>query len=442
MKIISSYAVEIKKLDFNFQPTVDIYRDALAFCVDVCNKEWDEILVIEKLFDKKQHIEHLIHSVKGRNAKYPEFDKNFYKFPCYLMRDVIATALGIVSSYRSNLANWNKNKNGEPPQLSMEHDAMPVFYRKNMYLESTNPYECQIKVYLNNDWVWRNIKLKKTDVDYIKKHLSHIGPSAPTLEKRFGKYALRFAFEQNVKLYSAPIAKQTICAVDLGLNSDAVCTIMSADGTIHARKFINFASDKDQLGHLCNRIKKQQREHGNNTVKSMWRYATYLNDELSVKIATAIVEFAELWNVDTIVFEYLDMKGKTYGKNAQRLHLWRKNGIQELVTHKAHLRHMHISRVCAWGTSKLAYDGSGALTRNEKKRTLATFKNGKQYNCDLSASYNIGARYFIRELLKPVSETERSRLLAKVPEAGRRISCTYNTLRNLNSAIPELSQVL
>jgi hypothetical protein len=171
----------------------------------------------------------------------------------------------------------------------------------------------------------------------------------------------------------------------------------------------------------------------------MWRYATHLNDELSVKIATAIVEFAELWNADVIVFEYLDMKKKIRGKNAQKLHLWRKNGIQELVTNKAHARSMRISRICAWGTSKLAYDGSGEVTRDDNNRALATFANGKQYNCDLSASYNIGARYFIRELLKPVSETERSQLVAKVPEAGRRTLCTYNTLLKLNSAFAEVA---
>jgi len=46
-------------------------------------------------------------------------------------------------------------------------------------------------------------------------------------------------------------------------------------------------------------------------------------------------------------------------------------------------------------------------------------------NTNLSASYNIGARYFIRELLKPLPETARSLLEAKVPAAKRRTSCVY-----------------
>ena len=36
-------------------------------------------------------------------------------------------------------------------------------------------------------------------------------------------------------------------------------------------------------------------------------------------------------------------------------------------------------------------------------RALAVFRSGKQYNADLNASYNIGARYFIREITKPLS---------------------------------------
>ena len=59
----------------------------------------------------------------------------------------------------------------------------------------------------------------------------------------------------------------------------------------------------------------------------------------------------------------------------------------------------------------------------------------QEYNCDLSASYNIGARYFIRELLKPLPEKVRSALSAKVPEVQRRTSCTLNTLLQLNAAL-------
>lgn len=139
--------------------------------------------------------------------------------------------------------------------------------------------------------------------------------------------------------------------------------------------------------------------------------------------------------VDVIVFEYLDTKGKKKGKSKTKLHLWRKNTIQKLVEHKAHRNGIRISRICAWGTSKLAYNGSGTILRGKnagfKNNKLCKFSNGKIYNCDLSASYNIGARYFVRELQKSFSEKKWSDIVAKVPECQKRTLCTYSTLLEL-----------
>ena len=433
MKLISSYAVQCKPFDFNIMNTVNIYRDAVAFCIEAFDKEWASLSVIERTNERFNSAEHLVHTTKGNKAKY-DFDARFYKFPCYLRRAAIQDALGCVSSYKSNLENWNKSKKGKQPTLTLNRFVMPSFYYKNMYLTS-DKYQATIKVFLNNDWVWRKISFVKTDVKYLENHFSHIEASAPTLEKRFGTYYLRFAFSENVALNKTELSCQRVCSVDLGLNSDAVCTIIDALGTVHDRKFINFPCEKDQLHHLCNRIKKKQRQYGPQSVHKLWAYATHLNDELSVKIATAIVNYAISMNADTIVFEHLDMKTKIRGKSKQKLHLWRKNGIQAIATHKAHRSGIRISRVCAKNTSALAYDGSGHVIRDSKNHALATFANGKRYNCDLSASYNIGARYFIRELLKPVGATQRSLILAKVPELERRTTCTYHTLLELNKAL-------
>ena len=65
------------------------------------------------------------------------------------------------------------------------------------------------------------------------------------------------------------------------------------------------------------------------------------------------------------------------------------------------------------------------------KDRVCRFQSGKTYNCDLSASYNIGARYYIREILKSVSVTERLRIEAKVPQCSKRSTSTYATLISL-----------
>ena len=433
MKITSSYSVQLKPLDFNIKSTIQIYRKAVSFLIDIVNKEWNSLETITGELNRFKEVERLVHTTKGNIAKY-DFDSKFYKFPSYLRRAVINSAIGCVSSYKSNLANWSKSKSGKKPTLSLDRFVMPVFYYKNMYLTSDN-YHAKIKVFINNDWVWRNISFVKTDIKYLEKHFADIKASAPILEKRFGTYYLRFAFEEQVSINTTKLENQLICSVDLGINSDAVCTIMDTLGTVYGRKFINYPYEKDQLYHLCNRIKKKQRKYGPQSIKRLWAYTTHLNDELSVKIATAIINYAISMNANTIVFEHLDIKTKCRGKNAQKLHLWRKNGIQILVAHKAHRSGIRISRVSATNTSALAYDGSGKVRRDSKNHALATFANGKRYNCDLSASYNIGARYFIRELIKPIGATQWSQILAKVPELERRTTCTYSTLLALNKAL-------
>nr|WP_288674763.1 IS200/IS605 family accessory protein TnpB-related protein [uncultured Blautia sp.] len=181
------------------------------------------------------------------------------------------------------------------------------------------------------------------------------------------------------------------------------------------------------------RIRKFQREHGSAQAQGRWAYTKRLNIELGKKIAGAIVKYAEENHADVIVFEYLEMQGKIPGKKKQKLHLWRKRDIQKRCEHQAHRKGMRVSRVCAWNTSRLAYDGSGEVTRDRENHSLCIFQTGKRYNCDLSASCNIGARYFIRELLKPLPATERSLLEAKVPPVKRRTSCVYADLRKLHS---------
>ena len=432
MKVVSSYAVEIKHFNWIFQETVRIYRKALSFLIDVYDKEWEYLSAITKQKERFNTAERLIHTTKNNKAKY-DFDTQFYKMPSYLRRDVINAALGAVSSYHSNLKNWEAaGKKGKLPVLQVNRYVTPVFFRDNMYLETESGIVCKLKVLHNNDWIWITVNLKKTDVAYLKKYWSHCKSSAPRLEKHHKKWFLRFAYEESVELSSTPVENQTICAVDLGINHDAVCSIMESDGTVLARRFINFPSEKDHLYHVLNRIKKFQRQHGSKNSGSFWAYAKRLNEELSKKIAAAIISFAAECSTDVIVFEYLDMKGKKSGSKKQKLHMWRKNDIQDLVEHKAHRIGVRISRVCAKYTSRLSFDGSGEVVRNPDNHSLCTFQNGKQYNCDLSASYNIGARYFIRELLKPVSVKRQSLLWTKVPEAERRTTCTLDTLRKVS----------
>lgn len=433
MKLISSYGVEILKLNKQaVRETLDYYRKALAFVIKIVNDNYEKIIEITNNNFRQSYVEKLIHSTKYNMAVYEDFDKIFYKMPSYFRRSCCSDAIGYVMSYRSNLANWEKsNKKTKEPKLQLKHNAFPTFYNGNMFLEEDGKFK--IKLRYKNDWHWFELNLLKTDLDYLKKYLSHANKSSPILEKRYNKIFLRFCFDENISLNEININTTTVCAVDLGLNTNAVCSIMKKDGTILNRKFINFESDKDQLTHIVNRIKKKQRLHSSHNINGLWHYAQSLNDELAIKIANSIVDFAVQNNANVIVFEHLD--AKINGNRTQMLNLWNKKYIQGLVKHKVHKCGIRISHICARNTSKLAFDGSGEVVRDKKNFSLATFKTKKKYNCDLNASYNIGARYFIREILKPIPAKELSHILAKVPECERRTSCTLNTLIQLNKVI-------
>jgi transposase len=98
------------------------------------------------------------------------------------------------------------------------------------------------------------------------------------------------------------------------------------------------------------------------------------------------------------VFEDLSnwkAKGGKHGSRAkQRFHQWCKDKLVELTIEKFSELGGKVSKVNAKYTSAYAFDGSGQIKRSNKKYSQAIFQNGKRYNADLSASYNIGARYW------------------------------------------------
>ena len=434
MKIISSYGVELRKQNIPIRQTLEIYRSAVRYLVKVYESVWEELAQIENSKKRFNAAEHLVHTTKRNPARF-DFDFCFPKMPSYFRRAAVQHALGSVSSYRTRLEQWKAEgqKTGKP-YLKSEQYAMPVFYHNVMYRENTEEKDAAfLKLYDGHDWKWFAVRLKHTDMEYLRKHWSGKKASAPTLEKKHDKYFLRFTYAEEVSLNQTPVKEQTICSVDLGINTDAVCTIMQADGTVLGRKFIDFPSEKDRMYRTLGRIRRFQREHGSAQAGERWAYTRRLNIELSRKIAGAVAEYAWENHADVIVFEYLEMNGKISGSKRQKLQLWRKRDIQKRCEHQAHRKGMRISRICAWNTSRLAYDGSGIVLRDWRNHSLCAFQTGKRYNCDLSASYNIGARYFIRELLKPLPATERSLLEAKVPAVKRRTSCVYADLRELSS---------
>lgn len=433
MRIMTSYKVKIRHYSNIFRDTIEQYRRAVRFFLEVCDAEWQELSdLIGK--GRNNRLERLtIRTAKNPAPKY-DFSQEFYKFPCYLRRAAIQEALGLYSAYREKLEAWEKDPAGRKPSLCWAGRMMPAMYRDNMYVR-TGEYTAKVKVFIRNTWDWLEVGLRKSDVDYISRHCAGRRECVPTLQKSGKQWFLIFSFKEEQTLHTKPAKMQRVLSVDVGLNNACTVTAMETDGTVTGMAFLSLPAEEDSLSHAVNRIKKAQ-QHGAHQTPRLWAAVKGINRHISEETADFIMEKAVEFQADTIVFEHLDAGGRKHGSKRQRIHLWRSQAVQAIVTGKAHRLGLRVSRVNAWGTSRLAFDGSGAVERGiGGNYSMCRFTSGKIYHCDLNAAYNIGARYFIRERIKYLPETARLQLEAKVPQVCKRSTCTLSTLLKLDAAL-------
>ena len=444
---VVSYNVEVinntTKLRHIVANTLALYNSALNYVCDVVLKHYDEINELNNL-EGRMYLEHLIHNTKNNIAKY-DFDSIYYKLPCYLLRDIESKAIGHIFSYKSNLDNYkkeryNKISNGKKfkkrePSLS-KCNLLPSFYKGNMY-KMISDNKIALKIYEDNDWKYEEFKLKKNDLKYINKiNGKRYNPEIKIIGK---KIYIKFTFEiEDLKLQDKELNKRIICGVDLGVNNDATISIMNYEGTILGRHFIN-TNNKDLMNHLLNKERKIQRNSGN------YKYLRNLhinnkinsiNENIVNHTVNQIIKICLSYGVDVIVFENLRHKFKRAKRSFRaRLHRWRKIAIYNKAYEMAHRNGIRVSTVNPNGTSRYAYDGSGLVERDNDNYSICKFVSGKTYNCDLSASYNIAARYYIRETLKPLDVNSRSELETKASLALSGTKLTYNTFKVLLNVI-------
>ena len=444
---VVSYNVEVinntNKLRQIVANTLALYNSALNYVCDIVLKHYDEINELNNL-EGRMYLEHLIHNTKNNIAKY-DFDSIYYKLPCYLLRDIESKAIGHIFSYKSNLDNYkkeryNKISNGKKfkklePSLA-KCNLLPSFYKGNMY-KMISDNKIALKIYEDNDWKYEEFKLKKNDLKYINKiNGKRYNPEIKIIGK---KIYIKFTFEiEDLKLQDKELNKRIICGVDLGVNNDATISIMNYEGTILGRHFIN-TNNKDLMNHLLNKKRKIQRNSGN------YKYLRNLhinnkinsiNENIVNHTVNQIIKICLSYGVDVIVFENLRHKFKRAKRSFRaRLHRWRKIAVYNKAYEMAHRNGIRVSTVNPNGTSKYAYDGSGLVERDNDNYSICKFVSGKTYNCDLSASYNIAARYYIRETLKPLDVNSRSELETKASLALSGTKLTYNTFKVLLNVI-------
>ncbi|NEQ82031.1 MAG: IS200/IS605 family element transposase accessory protein TnpB [Moorea sp. SIO2I5] len=384
--------------------TVEVYRHACQFLVGIIYTHWSELgeLTADQLTPA---VEKLMHQTAKRpSIKYPQFKKAFYKFPSYLRRAAIAFSAGLVSSFVTRYREWQsggrKRKDAKPPKLNADTGCYPSLYKGQCY--KLHGYDqVEIKVFNGYDWVWATVEITGLRERHLVATNKMMSPSL-VLNERSCHLSVPFTCKPEKRKPEA-----NVTAIDLGINTTATISVVTHSGTVIHREFIHPGRDIDRrdkrLKSVSVRASKTMGKGGKlhkGFCSKTYQKCRRINTQIGHIVSKRIVEIAEKFNSEAIVFENLKgwkpKGGRKRSNLRQRFHGWLKAKIRDFTEMKWAELGGKIVEVVAAYTSKLAYDGSGKVKRNSKNYALATFSSGKQFNADLNGAYNIGARGVIK----------------------------------------------
>ncbi|MGK7928638.1 MAG: IS200/IS605 family accessory protein TnpB-related protein [Spirulina sp.] len=392
--------------------TILEYRRYLKPLVLIVNAQWVKLSGLATK-ERVNAIEKAIHqTAKNPDPKHRYFHSavqkypSFRKFPSYLRRAAIADAIGIVSSFQTRYREWQsgtrKHRYCRPPKLTAMCHSYPALYKGQQIRYGENYRHVQIKVWNGCDWVWtETIPLKKQGKNRHLVEGNEIQSPALVVNKKTCQLSVPVKVKKIEREES-----EYVCSVDLGINNAATAAIVGRDGTVKARKFINPARDIDRRNRRRMKIARKAKQSARITgqklhlgfCQGLYRKSSHINLEISRKVMRGIVEFAQAHNVKVIVFENLAgwkaKAGRRGSLQKQKFHLWCHRKIVELTHERWQELGGKVVFINPKYTSAYAFDGSGKVKRSKINYSLCRFTTGKQYNADLNASYNIGARYW------------------------------------------------
>ncbi|AOW98441.1 transposase [Moorena producens PAL-8-15-08-1] len=408
-----------------FTETVKVYRRACRYLVGIIYTHWSKFgnLTADQLTPA---VEKLMHQTAKRpSVKYPQFNKAFYKFPSYYRRSALAFAAGQVSSFVTRYREWQagtrKLPNASPPKLNADTGCYPALYKGQCYkLHRFNQVE--IKVFNGSDWVWTTVQITGLRERHQVATNKMLSPSL-IFNERACHLSVPFSCKPEKRKPEA-----NVTAVDLGINTTATISVVTHSGTVIHRDFIHPGRDIDRrdkrLKSVSMRASKTMGKGGRlhkGFCSKTYQKCQRINNQISHVVSRRIVEIAEKFNSEAIVFENLKAwkpkGGRKRSNLRQRFHGWLKAKIRDFTLEKwAELGGKVIEVVAAY-TSKLAYDGSGIVKRDSGNYALATFSSGKQFNADLNGAYNIGARGVLKLVRRNDNEGRFSKSSGRPPRS-------------------------
>jgi len=397
--------------------TVKEYRKMCRYLSGVVMTHWADLggLTSNQVVPA---VERLMHSTaKNPVVKYAQFCQSFYKFPSYYRRAAISFVVGQVSSFMCRYEAWRggqrKRRTAKPPTFTPESGCYPSLY-KGQCLRLVGDDKAEIKIFSGTDWVWTTVQISAKRERHQLDSNKMLSP-ALILNSKSCHLSVPFRCKPEKR---KPL--ENVTAVDLGINTTAVVTVVNFDGTVIHREFIHPGRDIDRrdkrLKSISVRAKKTMGRGGKLSkgfCANTYRKCRNINNQISHVVSKQIVDIANRFNSGAVVFENLKgwkaRGGRKRSNLKQRFHGWMKARIAEFTQQKWSEVGGKTLYVLAAFTSKLAFDGSGLLRRDSKNYALARFSTGKRYNADLNASLNIAARGIIKLLGRKDQEWQRSK---------------------------------
>lgn len=424
--------------------TIAIQREALAYICGVSMDHWDTLGPLSRQ-KRLTMMEKLVHKTKDNpSPEYADFDTKFPKLPSYIRRALINAATGAASSFHTRLADYGRRKYAamsdgkrfrEKPPVFSPSNACIVLYKKQSF--DRDGRSVTIKAFIRNSWQWVRVSMPSRDYkDLEKTALAAVRVFSPSLVYKNRKFYLAFPVDYGCAGFpERDIRHQKVLAADLGINRGAVFSVVDSRGNIHARMFDPFGRERAALESCIKAIRHVQKKSGHGqSLSKVYQKLDGLKDNYAKQLAHWIVMQAVQQGVYGIVLEYLGrMKGR--GSKKDRIHHWCKCRILDYVKGLAFRYGIRVFLINPKNTSRLAYDGSGEVVRDNNNFSLCTFATGKRYDCDLGASYNIGARYFLRAMEKAMASESWERLKAEVPGLATRTECTLFTLWKVSALL-------
>jgi len=407
-----------------FAETVKVYRRLCKHLVGIVLTHWSELgsLNSQQVIPA---VERLVHSTRQNpDVKYP-IDRTFHKFPSYYRRAAIAFAVGQVSSFVTRYRDWQagirSRRDAKPPTLNANAGCYPVLYKGQCY--KLHGYDrVEIKVFTGSDWVWTVVQIAGLRERHTVDSNQLLSPALIFDERRCH---LSVPFECHPEKRQPD---KTVVAVDLGINTTAVVSVVTFDGTAIHREFLHDGRGIDRrdkrLKSVSIRASKTMGKGGKlhkGFCSNTYRKCRHINQNIAHHVSKRIVNIAKQFNAQAIVFEHLKgwkPKGGRKGSTLrQRFHGWLKAMIRDYTEMKWQEAGGKVIDVMAAYTSKLAYDGSGVVKRDAKNYALATFPSGKRYSADLNGSQNIAARGILKLTCRKDSEGRSSKRSGRSPRS-------------------------